>query len=53
MFVDFVRVNNFQCRHVDLVRRCILDRCFEVRCDLQWTYEVREFARGGYYIVVK
>jgi hypothetical protein len=45
--VTYVRLNGLQCRVPDMIRRCLLERCFEVRCDLQWTYTLRATPTGG------
>ncbi|MFV3130204.1 hypothetical protein [Niveispirillum sp. KHB5.9] len=51
--VNYVRLNGYTCNRPDLVRQCLLSRCFEVRCDVRWTYELTQNARGGIDIAVK
>lgn len=50
--VTYVRLNGYQCRNVDLVRKCLFSNCAEVRCDLQFNYEVSPSPRGGVSIKV-
>lgn len=51
--VNYVRLNGYQCRVPNLIRQCLLERCFEVRCDLQWTYTLRQTPTGGISIEAK
>lgn len=50
--VSMVRMNGYRCQRVDMVSRCLVDRCFRISCDLSWVYHVYQDPRGGYRIEV-